>query len=173
MLPFPRTLTLMETTWGTQDMGKITGKGKAMQTISHWADGMKAWQLLHSSLLPGSPSGPSFPEHKLHLVSLLWGEKSARTQKARKRGRAGNLALLLSILPLLGGVCYLHIPSGILLLLLLHSQADIHFLMTWKKPKTKNNNKKDQQKIISSDFPKQLNFKQRPSLKHFSQKADV
>lgn len=113
MLPFPHSLTLMETTWGTQDTEKITGKGKAMQTISHWADGMKAWQLLHTSLLPRNPSGPSFPKHKLHLLSLLWGGKSVRTWKTRKRGRRGSLALLLPILLLLEGISYLHIPSGI------------------------------------------------------------
>lgn len=170
MLPFPHTLTLMETTWGTQDTGKITGKGKAMQTISHWADGMKAWQLLHTSLLPGSPSGPSFPKHKLHLLSLIWGGKSVRTQEERHKRQLGSPAPNPS--PARGNLPPSNPQWNTVIAITRHSSRH-SFSHVLKKPQTKNNNKKDQKKIISSNFPKQLSFKQTPSLKHFSKKADV
>lgn len=137
MLPFPHPDLNGNHMRNTGHRGRSLGKAKLCKQL---ATELMAWKP-GSCLTPLSCQGatllPTPHKHTLHLLSLLRGGKAGRKQSSRKTGGRDNLALLLPVLPLLGGNLLPAYGYWDAVVTIARYQADIHFLLT---PKHEQNN---------------------------------
>lgn len=101
MLPFPHPDLNVNHMRNTGHRGRSPGKAKLCKQLATELIAWKPGSYLTLLSCQGPTLSPGPRKRKLHLLSLCWGGKTVRTQRTRKRGRRGNLALLLQILPLL------------------------------------------------------------------------